>query len=178
MRRHAIVGELLLERRIQPQTALALQCLERTTQHLTWTEVPRLALRGPQIRDKEELARAALERHEHARGRVGQEEHFAHGSEGRHLDRAECPHKEVGRRLADSALQLRRQVRGREALAAEVTRQVSGTDEDDRLALHRRCAGDRHGASGSSPLAIICHPPTHFCSPKDWIHEANGQRCQ
>ena len=90
MRRDSRVEELLFEGRKQLQSGFALQPVERAPQDVARAIIPKSTVGRLDVADEEEFRRAAVERHEHAAARIGNEKDFAHGTEGRNLDGAEC----------------------------------------------------------------------------------------
>src|SRR3984885_14796352 len=132
----AAIRELLLERGEQLDARLGLQPPQRPAQDLARTEIPGLALRGADAADEEILRRTLLERHQNPGAGIRHEEHLAERAERRHLNGTEGRNEHVGGRETHAALQSRAQVCQRKTLAAEVSRQIAGADEDNLFALH------------------------------------------
>ena len=99
----AAIGELLLEGGQQGKARLALQSLDRAPQDMARAEVPRRAFEGFDVAKKKILRGAALERHQHAGRRIGNEKNLAPSAEGRHLDGAEGGDENIGGRQTDAA---------------------------------------------------------------------------
>src|ERR1700733_7613176 len=132
----AAIGEFLLESGEQLDARLALEPLERPAQNLARTKIPGRALRGPDVADEEIFRRTLLERHQNPGAGIRHEEHRADRAERRHLNGAEGRNEHVGGRETHAALQSRGQVGQRKTLAAEVSRQIAGADENNLFALH------------------------------------------
>ncbi len=133
---HAGVREFLLEGGEQPNPGLARETLERPAQYMARAETPRRPVRRLDIAHEEILGRAVVERDEHPRFGIRNEEDFPHGAERRRLNRSERRYENVRRGEPDAALQPGGEVGGRKALAAKMSRQVAGSDEDDLFPLH------------------------------------------
>src|SRR3984957_1238763 len=103
---------------------------------MTRTEIPRRALQGFDVADKEMLRRTALERNQDPGGGVGNQKHFPRGAKGCHLNGPESRHENIGRREPDTALQARRQIHRRKALTPKMSGQIAGTYEYNLLTLH------------------------------------------
>ena len=83
------------------------------------------------------LGRGAVgEIHPHLGRRIGHDHQIAGGAERRVEDRPERRLHQVGVRPADAFAPPRIDLAGREALAADMARDVAGADEDQFLAQH------------------------------------------
>src|ERR1700722_14811926 len=100
------------------------------------TETPWRPVRRLDVAQKEILGSAAVERDEDPRVGIRDEKYLPHGAERRHLNRSERRYEDVRRGEPDAALQPGGKICGRKALAAEMSRQVAGSDEDDLFPLH------------------------------------------
>src|ERR1019366_483768 len=136
VRRHAAIDELLLEGGQQLEAGLGFQPIERSAQHLPWTVFPGRALESHDVSEQKIFCCAAVERNGYPGGGIRYQKHFAERPERRHLDGTKGRQKHVGGGEPHAALQPRRQLSRREALAAKMPGKIAGSNEDDLYTLH------------------------------------------
>ncbi len=140
------VDELLLESGDQSQSRRGFECGERATQELARAAFPWRAVGVAQVAEKEMFRCGTVgEIDTYLGGGVGHDHQVAAGAERGIEDRSESGLHQVGVRPTDTLAPARMNFLRRKPLAADVSRDVAGTDENQFLAQHQGLMGRAEG---------------------------------